>query len=674
MASLHSVAQCGTDEYNRRLVQDKLAEGEDFADYLDRMSTANFNVEYDLKTKKATRIIPVVFHVIHAYGESNISKEQIEDQIRVLNEDYSRLNADTTNTRSQFKGRAASFDIEFRLARIAPDGSCTEGITRKYDPINTIEDYEDNDNEAKTSVAAWPRDRYLNVWVVTEIQSSSTTGTILGYAQFPGQGASTDGIVCRHDRIGTIGTASVGDKGRTMTHEVGHWLGLYHPFQGGCNGQGDRVADTPPVKEPSYGCPTNNNSCSNDSPNELDMVENFMDYANGGCMNMFTTGQKNRVEAYLSSDRASVISSATLSATGVNTNSNCGPIADFWTSNGNLVICEGDSIQFVDLSYNGEVKQRTWTFTGGSPSVSTFEKPYVTYNEPGVYEVEFEVANDLGTNTLKRTALITVLPSTAIVSAPYGEDFSSASNIVSWQLETKDGFGWQRNTSRGFSGRECLQANINSNTAPNARFSLLLPPLDITKHGSPVYLNYRYAYARRSAAASEVLLFYASKDCGKTWQTIRGYNANNGLETGTIGTGWQPSSANDWGFNQVDLSAYANVPNLFLRIDAVSQSGNSIFLDDINVGQFSLSTPTYLNDPELSLMPNPAQNDLQVLLDAKYATYTVSIADIAGRLLLQRNLSQGNSQISTADLPNGVYTVWVNAENKMWSKKLIINK
>ena len=196
----------------------------------------------------------------------------------------------------------------------------------------------------------------------------------------------------------------------------------------------------------------------------------------------------------------------------------------------------------------------------------------------------------------------------------------------------------------------------------------------MANHGSPIYLNYRYAYARRSTAASEVLLIYGSKDCGKTWQTIRGYNANNGLETGTTGAGWQPSASADWGFNQVDLSQYANVSNLFIRIDAVSQSGNSIFLDDINIGQFSLSTPTYLNDAELSIMPNPAQNFVELRIDEKYNSFTVSIADIAGRLLLQQNLQQGNSLISTVDLPNGVYTVWVNAENKMWSKKLIINK
>ena len=92
----------------------------------------------------------MVFHVIHAYGDENISKAQIEDQLRVVNEDFQRQNADASQTRDVFKSRAANFNIEFKLARIAPDGSFTEGITRTYDPINMIEDYEDRDNEAKS--------------------------------------------------------------------------------------------------------------------------------------------------------------------------------------------------------------------------------------------------------------------------------------------------------------------------------------------------------------------------------------------------------------------------------------------------------------------------------------------------------------------------------------------
>ena len=210
--SLTSNAQCGTDEYNHQLVADKLLPGEDFADYLERTRDFEFEESYDTKTKKAIRTIPVVFHVVHAYGAENVSKEQIEDQMRILNEDFQRTNADASSTRSVFQSRAANFEIAFKLARIAPDGSCTEGITRTYDPVNTIEDYTTSNSEVKTAVPIWDRSKYLNVWIVTEIQSNSE-GTILGYAQFPGQGAATDGVVMIHNRVGTIGSASAGDGG-----------------------------------------------------------------------------------------------------------------------------------------------------------------------------------------------------------------------------------------------------------------------------------------------------------------------------------------------------------------------------------------------------------------------------------------------------------------------------
>jgi len=211
-------AQCGTDEYNRRLLENKLQNGESFADYIERNLDFEFETSIDPKTKKATRVIPVVFHIVHSYGPENISKAQIEDQLRILNEDFQRLNSDKSKTRSFFTSRAANMDLEFKLARIAPDGSCTEGITRTYDAVNTFENFEDNNEEVKDAVKPWDRNKYLNIWVVTKIVSSSTTGTILGYAQFPGDNAATDGVVMIHDRVGTIGTANAGDAGRTLTH------------------------------------------------------------------------------------------------------------------------------------------------------------------------------------------------------------------------------------------------------------------------------------------------------------------------------------------------------------------------------------------------------------------------------------------------------------------------
>ncbi|PCJ66293.1 MAG: hypothetical protein COA58_05830 [Bacteroidetes bacterium] len=678
--TLAATAQCGTDEYNRRLVQDKVQPGENYVDYLERTRGFEFDENYNAKTKKAIRTIPVVFHIVHAYGEENISKAQIEDQMRIINEDFQRLNADTSSTRAYFKSRAANFELEFKLARIAPDGSCTEGITRTYDPINTFENYSDFDEEVKTAVKPWDRSKYLNIWIVSEILSTGE-GTILGYAQFPGQGSSTDGVVEIHDRIGTIGTANAGDKGRTLTHEIGHWLGLYHPFQGGCtsnNNWTDRVSDTPPVKESSFGCTAsqNPNTCSNDFPNEIDNVENFMDYANGSCMNMFTNGQKSRVNGYLgsTSGRGTNVSAATLAATGVNTNPSCGPIADFWYDSDKTTICAGGTIDFKDLSYDGVITSRTWTFSGGTPSVSTFEDPTVTYNTPGVYKVELEVSNNEGSDKMERDFFITVLPTTAVLQSPYGQDFESNNSINGWDLQTDYfGNGWDRNTSIGYSGNESLEMVIDAQTPGSTRYSVLLPPVDLTTYAGSVSIHYKYAYARRVSTASEILLVLISENCGETWRTLKAYNGDK-LTTGPTSPGWTPSSVSDWARNEIDVTPYNDNTNLFIRFDVISQSGNSVFLDDINIGDFALSVPSYENDFELSIIPNPAQNFVQVKMAKNVNDAIVSIVDITGRLLLQQNLDPSNQSINTTDLTNGVYTVVVTSQDGEWSKKLIINK
>lgn len=668
-------AQCGTDEYNRRLIEDQLAEGQTAVEYFEEQRDFEYEETVDLKNKKAIRTIPVVFHILHAYGEENISKEQIEDQIRIINEDFQRQNADASKTRSTFTGRAANFELEFKLARIAPDGSCTEGITRKYDPVNMIEDYNDRDDEAKSAVAAWDRNKYLNIWIVKEIQSNSE-GTILGYAQFPGQRASTDGIVMIHDRVGSIGSASLSDKGRTLTHEIGHWLGLYHPFQGGCFG-GDNVSDTPPVAEASYGCTAgqNPNTCSSDSPDEPDMVENFMDYANGACMNAFTNGQLARVNGYLSSTngRSRVVASSNLIATGVNTTPTCGPTADFWYSSEQILICEGGNVEFKDVSYNGPIVERMWTFEGGTPATSEAPNPVVIYTTAGVYKVELEVGNSEGTDAITRAFFITVRPSTAQYSVPLGEDFEDASSVNSWQLETRDDYGWKRSIARGFSGSSSIQAIIDENTPRGGRFSVTTLPVDLASYPNEANLHFKYAYARRNSANSEILLVLGSADCGESWTTLEVMNGSE-LETSATRPDWLPTSTNDWMSKEVSLSRYADAKNLLIRFDVIPNQGNSVLLDDINFGKFALSVPTYESDLDLALVPNPAQNKVQLKGLEKYANARVSIVDITGRLLLQQILDPQNTTINTETLVNGVYSVLVLSENKSWSKKLIINK
>ena len=232
--------------------------------------------------------IPVVIHVLYRNSTENISVAQIQSQLDVLNEDFRRTNPDADNTWSQ----AADTQIEFCLSTVDPNGNTTTGITRKQ---VTRQDWGTSDDMKRTStggVNPWDTTEYLNMWIVPQMLSQG--GTILGYAQFPGGSTATDGVVMAYNYFGRVGNVSAPfDGGRTTTHEVGHYLNLRHIW-GDSNCGNDFVSDTPTHQTSNGGCPTGQVSCSS-----TDMVQNYMDYTNDSCMNLFTQGQKSRMRAVL---------------------------------------------------------------------------------------------------------------------------------------------------------------------------------------------------------------------------------------------------------------------------------------------------------------------------------------------------------------------------------------
>jgi hypothetical protein len=229
--------------------------------------------------------IPVVFHVLYNTAAENISEAQVLSQLQILNDDFRRLNADQDNVWAQ----AADTQIEFCLATQDPQGNPTDGILRV---ATNVTSFGTNDAMKFTSQGgsdAWPASDYMNFWVC-DLGSS-----LLGYAQFPGGPADTDGIVCNYTATGNTGTASAPfDLGRTATHEVGHYLNLRHIWgDGGC-GVDDFVADTPEDDGANYGCALGSASCV---AGTSAMVQNYMDYSDDACMNLFTQGQSDRMNA-----------------------------------------------------------------------------------------------------------------------------------------------------------------------------------------------------------------------------------------------------------------------------------------------------------------------------------------------------------------------------------------
>ncbi|MBK9524915.1 MAG: fibronectin type III domain-containing protein [Bacteroidetes bacterium] len=245
--------------------------------------------------------IPVVFHIVYSSSTQNISDAQCIAQLNQLNLDYARLNSDAGNTPATWQGISANTNVQFCLAQRTPAGAATTGIERRS--ITSPTSFSTNDNVkrfANGGLDAWSSSSYLNIWVC------NLSGGVLGYAQFPGGSASTDGVVLTYYCVGSIASpgpssGSPYNLGRTATHEVGHWLNLYHIWGDdgtSCSGT-DNVSDTPNQAGENYGAPAfpRTDACSPSSPGVMFM--NYMDYTDDNAMNMFTNGQSSRMTSLL---------------------------------------------------------------------------------------------------------------------------------------------------------------------------------------------------------------------------------------------------------------------------------------------------------------------------------------------------------------------------------------
>jgi len=250
--------------------------------------------------------IPLVFHVVYQNQTENISDAQIQSQLDVLNEDFNKMNSDTTNASGH---SIANVKFEFCLAKRTPGGLTTTGITRTATTIDNI----GMTNDYYTLAPLWDRLEYINVWVC-DIGNDA-----IGFARPPSfQDANSEGIVIDVTAFGTIGTAETPyNKGRTLTHEIGHMFNLLHPWGSNSTscGSSDFVNDTPEQLGEIYDCPTSNTSC-----NSSDMLSNFMQYVDDACMGNYTEGQKTRMRAALQSFRPGWSSEQECWAVGLNEN------------------------------------------------------------------------------------------------------------------------------------------------------------------------------------------------------------------------------------------------------------------------------------------------------------------------------------------------------------------
>ncbi len=628
-------------------------------------------------TKGIIYKIPIVFHVLHINGAENISDAQIKDALFILNRDYRKQNADAANVHVDFQGMPSDIEVEFVLATKAPNGACFKGITRTYSSLS----YQGNDGGDQVGAiktgndvfqGEWPSNKYLNIFICGNI------GGAAGYTYKPGgwQGTnmSIGGIWVLHNYVGSIGTSSL-NTSRTLTHECGHWLNLDHTW-GGNNNPGnasscstdDAVTDTPNCIGVT-GCLINSNTCNSDDPYwgfpMRDNVENYMDYSY--CSKMFTTGQKTRMRAALTSSvagRNNLWTTSNLAATGADGNVNLCK-ADFTVNK--TSICVGELLQFTDGTYNAATGW-SWTFQNGTPATSTAQNPQVSYDTPGIYTVTLTATDGTTTQTETKTQYIHVLPKFGYL--PFLETFENytdLSNTPNWEIVNPTDFiSFQIGTTGLSSAKSAYLNNYNSNGSQSDE--LISAAVDLSSITSSATLSFRFSYRKKATANFESLKVYLSKDCGVSWAQRKTLTGSQ-LSTIVVPSPWIPATPEDWTtVHMTNVTSEYWVDNFRYKFKFDGNGGNNLYLDNINIYSGSPSDNVVSGIDEtlqmngVNLYPNPADEEVTLSFSSiNTQAITVAIQDVFGKTIQSHNiLAQNGSNLvflDTQKLAAGTYFV-----------------
>ncbi len=609
-----------------------------------------------------TYVIPIVFHVIYNTDETNISDEQVRSGVAYMNEVYNKENGDSTRIAEAFQDVHVPWNFEFRLATIDPNGNCTNGIMRYYDPDA------DKLDESFKAGKQWPAESYLNIYVGSGLASDG----VAGYAYLPGTAPdSRDGIVIGHNFVGTTGTSNRSSTA-TLVHEVGHYLGLNHPWGGSndpelasnCNTD-DGVGDTPNT-EGGRSCIINRTTCGS-----LDNVQNFMDYSGCG-FEMFTEGQRDRCIGFFTTDarRRNLVSAANIEAVGADYARGVKPDllckADFDIL-GQGIICSGDSVVFQDRSYF-DVTGWNWTFEGGQPASSTDQNPTVIFSEPGLYEATLTVSRSGQSQTVAKS-LVRVIENAYEV--PFTEQCESATMLDAedgqFRVDDVDGDNrtWQHYENAGFEDGSCLRIRsrfVFGETTDHLESN----PITIENLEVPT-LEFAYAHAYRSPTnQSDRLTVSVTEDCGNSYQVQTILTRSFFKTADPVSTGeFIPTEDTDWRTRTLDLSAFKG-KTIRLRFTYEHRGGNNVYLDKFRIAE---AQTIGINSSSgalasLEVWPNPFSENFYVSGVDQDKVANIRVTDVLGKDIAFQKSSGGKGLFITIDAPKtGLYFVQISLED-----------
>lgn len=632
--------------------------------------------EKDITADTALYVIPVVFHIIHNYGNENIANEQIYSAIDMLNKTFRKQRDDTASIVEVFKPLHADTQIEFRLAKRDPNGNCHSGINRIASSLSETGDH------AVKNLVHWNPANYLNVYVV------KNAAGLAGHAIFPSDADTVpewDGIVLSHNYVGTIGTSDL-TRSVAFAHECGHYLNLQHIW-GGNNVPGyyflpcadpnhdcnidDGVEDTPPTIG-WQSCNLSGASCGS----ALDNVQNVMDYSY--CNIMFTTGQKDRMQAALNSqigNRNNLWQPANIIATGVyDTPILCG----VHLSSSKKVVCPGGEITFNNESYHVPVDSVLWSFEGGTPASSTEELPEVTYNTEGVYDVGLTVYANGSSVSETKSNFISVLPETNAELFPFSESFEStiSLNELGWYGAGYDNFNnWQILNNVGYSGiRSVMVSNIvNTEDTKDELYSPLIDLSQVTETN----ISFKYAFAGKTDSIEDELQLQINKGCSNFWLNKLTISGTELVTAPPQINPFMPASQQQWKQGVTNIPSSYFVDDFRFRFVMNGRGGNNIFIDDINIDVAAGVEENYFERNHLKLYPNPTTGKINLVLpeDAREIK-EVRLFDSKGieaspLTPLQWERGTGTASIDISLLSKGLYFIIAETENGVYRGRVV---
>ncbi len=625
--------------------------------------------EKDVTADTALYIIPVVFHIIHNYGNENIANEQVYSAIEMLNKTFRKERDDTASIVEVFKPLHADTRIEFRLAKRDPNGNCHSGINRIASHLSETGDH------AVKDLVNWNPSNYLNVYVV------KNAAGLAGHAIFPSDADTVpewDGIVLSHNYVGTIGTSDL-TRSVAFAHECGHYLNLQHIW-GGNNVPGyyflpcadpnhdcnidDGVDDTPRTIG-WQSCNLSGASCS--SP--LDNVQNVMDYSY--CNIMFTTGQKDRMQAALNSqigNRNNLWQTANLIATGVyDARVLC--VADF--SSSKKVVCPGGEIMFNNESYHVPVDSVLWSFEGGTPGSSTEELPEVTYNTEGVYDVGLTVYVNGSSVSETKSNFISVLSETTAEVFPFLESFETDETeleSIGWYDSSLDPENnWALDGQAPYSGTVSTMLD-NFNNTMDTKDELYSPLIDLSQV-TETNISFKYAFTGKTDSVEDELQLQINKGCSNFWLNKLTITGTELETTAPLISPFYPTNQQQWKQGVANIPSSYFVDDFRFRFVMNGRGGNNLFIDDINIDVAAGVEENSFAENALQLFPNPTTGEINVVLPKSAGKLKeVKLLDSKGSLVAVFN---NTISIDISAFRSGLYFVIAVTENGVFRERIV---